>query len=134
MFAVGQRGAFQRQVIERLARHVGSLVAEHLGDGAALTRRLGQLHADLEVDVTVRDLEGRVVATVGSPLRELSQPERAELRAGAVITRAGPAWFVAAAARDPGPGPSAATSSCRRLGAWACPASGAPGSAWRWCC
>jgi signal transduction histidine kinase len=106
VFAVGQRGAFQRQVVERLARHVGSLVAEHLGDGASLTRRLGQLHADLEVDVTVRDLEGGVVATVGSPLRELSEPEKAELRAGAVITRAGPAWFVAAAARDPGPGRS----------------------------
>ena len=104
VFAVGQRGAFQRQVIERLARHVGTLVAEHLDDGAALPRRLGQLHADLEVDVTVRDLEGRVVAAVGSPLRELSQPERAELRAGAIITRAGPAWFVAAVVRDPGSG------------------------------
>ena len=104
VFAVGQRGAFQRQVVERLARHVGSLVAEHQDDGAALTRRLGQLHADLEVDVTVRDLDGAMVASVGSPLRELSQPERTELRAGAVITRAGPAWFVAAAARDPGSG------------------------------
>jgi signal transduction histidine kinase len=101
VFAIGQRGAFQRQVVERLARHVGSLVAEHQGDAAALTRRLSQLHADLEVDVTVRDLDGRVVATVGSPLRELSQPERAELHAGAIITRAGPAWFVAAAAPDP---------------------------------
>jgi two-component system OmpR family sensor kinase len=102
VFAIGQRGAFQRQVVERLARHVGSLVAEHLGDGAALTRRLSQLHADLEVDVTVRDLDGRVVATVGAALRELSRPERAELGAGAIITRAGPVWFVAAAARDPG--------------------------------
>lgn len=104
VFAVGQRGAFQRQVVERLARHVGSLVAEHLGEEAALTRRLGQLHADLEVDVTVRDVDGGVVAAVGSPLRELSEPERAELRTGTVITRAGPAWFVAAAARDPGSG------------------------------
>ena len=101
VFAIGQRGAFQRQVGERLARHVGSLVAEDLHDGAALGRRLGQLHADLEVDVTVRDLDGRVVSAVGSPLRELTAPERAELRAGAVITRARPAWFVAAAARDP---------------------------------
>jgi len=101
VFAVGQRGAFQRQVVERLARHVGSLVAEHLGDDAALTRRLGQLHADLEVDVTVRDLDGVMVAAVGSPLRELSQAERTELRAGSVITRTGPVWSVAAAARAP---------------------------------
>jgi signal transduction histidine kinase len=104
VFAIGQRGAFQRQVGERLARHVGSLVAEDLPDGAALERRLGQLHTDLEVDVTVRDLDGRVVAAVGSPLRELTAPERGELRAGAVITRARPAWFVAAAARDPASG------------------------------
>ncbi len=104
VFAVGQRGAFQRQVIERLVRHVGTLVAEHLDGGAALQRRLDQLHADLEVDVTVRGLEGRVVAAVGSPLRELSRSERTELHAGAVVTRAGPAWFVAAAARDPGSG------------------------------
>jgi two-component system OmpR family sensor kinase len=102
VFAIGQRGALQRQVVERLARHVGSLVVEDLRDHAALTRRLGQLHADLEVDVTVRDLDGRVVATVGAPLRELSRSERAELGAGAIISRAGPIWFVAAAARDPG--------------------------------
>ena len=134
VFAVGQRGAFQRQVIERLVRHVGTLVAEHLDGGAALQRRLDQLHADLEVDVTVRGLEGRVVAAVGFPLRELSRSERTELHAGAVVTRAGPAWFVAAAARDPGSGSCGATSSCRHLGAWGCPASGAPASVWRSCC
>jgi two-component system OmpR family sensor kinase len=104
VFAFGQRGAFQRHVGERLARHVGSLVVEHLHDGAALGRRLGQLHADLEVDVTVRDLDGRLVAAVGSPLRELTPAERAELGAGGVITRPRPAWFVAAAARDPASG------------------------------
>jgi signal transduction histidine kinase len=101
VFAFGQRGAFQRQVVERLARHVGSLVAEHRDDRAALERRLAQLHADLEVDVTVRDLDGRAVTAVGVPLRELTGTERAELGAGAVITRGRPDWFVAAAARDP---------------------------------
>jgi signal transduction histidine kinase len=101
VFAFGQRGAFQRHVGERLARHVGSLVAERVDDGAALGRRLAQLHADLDVDVTVRDLDGKVVATAGAPLRELTGPERAELSGGAVITRARPDWFVAAAARDP---------------------------------
>jgi two-component system, OmpR family, sensor kinase len=101
VFAFGQRGALQRHVGERLARHVGSLVAEHRDDSAALGQRLAQLHADLEVDVTVRNLDGRVVAAAGAPLRELTGPEWAELRAGAVITRARPDWFVAGAARDP---------------------------------
>ena len=104
VFAIGQRGALQRQVVDRLTRHVGSLVAEDLGDRATLTRRLGQLRADLEVDVTVRDLDGHVVAAAGAPLRELSGSERAQVGAGAIITRAGPVWFVAAAVRDPGSG------------------------------
>jgi signal transduction histidine kinase len=104
VFAFGQRGAFQRQVVERLARHVGSLIAEHRDDGAALGRRLAQLHADLEVDVTVRDLEGRVVATAGAPLRPLTPREVAELRAGDIVTEAGPAWFVAAVVREPAAG------------------------------
>jgi signal transduction histidine kinase len=104
VFAFGQRGAFQRQVVERLARHVGTLVAEHRDDAPALGRRLAQLHADLEVDVTVRDLEGRVVAAAGAPLRPLSSRETAALRAGDLVTEAGPAWFVAAAVREPGSG------------------------------
>jgi signal transduction histidine kinase len=118
VFAIGQRGAFQRQVVERLGRHVGSLVAEHLDDRAGLARRLAQLHADLDVDVTVRDLEGRVVAAAGSPLRALSQPEAAGVRAGDMITHAGPAWFVAAAVRDPASGATRAVfvlSAPRRL-------------------
>jgi signal transduction histidine kinase len=102
VFAFGQRGAFQRQVVERLARHVGSLIAELREDGPALGRRLAQLHADLEVDVTVRDREGRVVAAAGAPLRPLSADETAELRAGDIVTEAGRAWFVAAAVREPG--------------------------------
>jgi two-component system OmpR family sensor kinase len=104
VFAVGQRGAFQRQVVERLARHVGSLVSEHWHDNAALARRLAQLHADLEVDVTVRDLEGRLMAAAGAPLRALSPRETGELRAGDILIEPGPAWFIAAAVREPGSG------------------------------
>jgi signal transduction histidine kinase len=102
VFAIGQRGAFQRQMVERIVRHVGSLVAEHRDDATALARRLEQLHADLEVDVTVRDPAGQVVAAAGAPLRQLSARETAILQGGGIVTESGPAWFVAGAVRDPG--------------------------------
>jgi signal transduction histidine kinase len=101
VFAVGQRSAFQRLVTERMARHVGALAAETLGDPTALDRRVRQLHEDLEVDVTVRDLEGRVLAAAGAPLRPLDGAERAELAAGRPVSRGGPVWFVAAPMRAP---------------------------------
>jgi two-component system, OmpR family, sensor kinase len=102
VFAFGQRGVFQQRVMERMARHVGSLVAERFDDAAGLGRRLDQLRADLDVDVTVRDLHGAVVAAVGSPLRPLSPSETTALRGGDVITRGGRAWFFAGAVRGPG--------------------------------
>jgi two-component system, OmpR family, sensor histidine kinase RstB len=101
VFAIGQRAAFQRLVTERVSRHVSSLASEAFTDPAQLTRRLEQLRADLEVEVTVRDLEGRVVAAAGPPLRPLSPAEVADLRAGRTIAQTGPVWFVAAPVRRP---------------------------------
>ncbi len=104
VFALGQRSAFQRQVTERVARHVGALVAEAVGDAAQLARRVRQLHDDLEIDVTVRDLDGRVLAAAGPELRPLSPGEAADLRAGRVVAHPSPVWFVAAPAGSPGSG------------------------------
>ena len=68
VFAVGARGTFAREAAERLVRHVASLAGERFGDRAALAERLRQLHADLDIDVVVRDLDGRVVAAAGRAL------------------------------------------------------------------
>jgi signal transduction histidine kinase len=100
--AIGQRRAFQRQVTERVTRHVSALVAEVAGDQAALARRLAQLHDDLGLDVTVRDPEGRLLAAAGSELWSLGPGELAELRAGRVLAPRGPPWDAAAAVRAPG--------------------------------
>ena len=51
VFALGTRGAFQRDVVERMVRHVASLAAERFEDPAALGQRLQQIRADLAVDV-----------------------------------------------------------------------------------
>jgi hypothetical protein len=104
VFALGARGAALQDVAERVARHVASLVAERLADPAALAARVRQLHADLEIDVTVRDLAGRVLSRAGPQLPELSGAEAAEVRAGKVVMRPRPVWFAAAPIRDPASG------------------------------
>jgi signal transduction histidine kinase len=104
VFALGARGAALQDVAERVARHVASLVAERLADPAALAARVRQLHADLEIDVTVRDLAGRVLSRAGPQLPELSGAEAAQVRAGKVVTRPRPVWFAAAPIRDPASG------------------------------
>lgn len=104
VFALGQRSALQRQVTERVARHVGTLVAEAAGDPGQLGRRLRQLHEDLEIEVTVRDLEGGVLAAAGPELRPLSAAEAADLRGGSLVAYATPVWFVAAPVHSPGSG------------------------------
>jgi two-component system OmpR family sensor kinase len=101
VFALGARGVPLQEVAERLARHVASLVAERLDDPDALAARVQQLHADLEIDLTVRDLSGRLLSRAGAALPELTDGEAAEVRAGRVVVRPRPAWLAAAPIRDP---------------------------------
>jgi signal transduction histidine kinase len=101
VFAVGQRSAFQRLVTDRVSRHVSGLIAEALGDPAALARRVAQLHEDLEVDVAVRALDGRLLAAAGAEPRPLTPDERAAARAGVLVVETRPVWFAAAPVRTP---------------------------------
>ncbi len=99
-FAVGTRGGVFREIAERLVRHVVSLTAERFADPSALAERLRQLHADLDLDVVARDLDGRVVAAAGRTLPPLSDAQAAEVRGGKVIVDARPAWRAVAPLRD----------------------------------
>jgi signal transduction histidine kinase len=104
VFALGARGPFQREVAERLARHVASLAGEQFHDPEALARRLRRLHDDLEVDVTVRDLAGRLVGSAGAEVPMLAAAEATEVQAGRVVVVARPVWHAAVLVRDPGSG------------------------------
>jgi signal transduction histidine kinase len=104
VFALGARGVFQREVAERLARHVASLVGEQFHDPDALLRRLRTLHADLEVDVTVRGLDGRLIGSAGAELPMLAANQAAQVQAGRVVVTARPVWHAAVLVRDPGSG------------------------------
>src|SRR5262245_19523828 len=109
VFAVGARGPFVREAAERMVRHAASLAGERLGDGAALAERLRQLHGDLDVDVAVRDLDGRVLAAAGRPLPPLSEAQAAGVRAGDTVVDSHPRWRAAAPVRDPRTGAILAT-------------------------
>lgn len=100
VFALGARGGPWREVAERVARHVASLVGEEWGRQDALAHRLQQLHDDLEIDMRVQELDGRVVAKVGGILPALTLAETAEVKAGKAIVARRPGWFVAAPVRD----------------------------------
>lgn len=104
VFALGARDAFPREMAERLARHLSALVAERLDDPAALGARLRQLRADLEIDLTVRDLDGRLLAAAGPALSMPRRDDAAEVRAGRLVLRPRPRWYAAALVRDPASG------------------------------
>ena len=109
VFAVGGRGGLMREMGERMARHAAGLAAERLTDRAALVARLEQLHADLDVDVVVRDLEGRLLAAAGGPLPSPAPAALTAARGGHAVVRAGPPPFALAPVRDPGSGAVVAT-------------------------
>jgi two-component system OmpR family sensor kinase len=104
VFALAGRGPFQHEVAERLARHVASLAGEQFHDPEALVRRLRTLHDELEVDVAVRDLTGRVVGAAGAEVPALDAGDTARVRAGRVVVALHPVWHAAVLVRDPGSG------------------------------
>jgi two-component system OmpR family sensor kinase len=109
VFAVVNQGGTFREMGERMARHTATVAGEEIADPAALARRIERLHADLDLDVTVRDLDGRVLATAG--VREPAPPADviAAARAGRVVARGRPAPYAVAPVRDPASGAVVAT-------------------------
>src|SRR5207253_1747860 len=83
-------GMLMRDMGERMARHAAGLVAERFHDPPALARRLEQLHAELDVAVAVRDLDGGVIAAAGEVLPRPSAPTLAAVRGGQALVRGRP--------------------------------------------
>jgi signal transduction histidine kinase len=98
------RSAGLGELGERGANHVIALVSEQSADGAALARRLQELDTSLDLNVTVRDRDGRVVAAVGAPMPDPSPSELLAARAGRVLIHRSPAWTAAGPLREPGSG------------------------------
>ena len=104
VFAFTARGAFVQESAWRTSRHVGRLVSEVSRDQPALARRVKQLHDELEIDLVVRDLEGRVLAAAGAKLPAFTAEELGHARTGRRIVRSSPAWSTVGPVREPGTG------------------------------
>jgi two-component system, OmpR family, sensor kinase len=109
VFAVIDRGGPFREMGERMSRHAALLAAERLGDETALAGRLEGLHRTLDLDVVIRDLNGRVVVSAGTRAPSPSPDALAAAQAGQVITRARPSPYALAPVRDPKTGAVVAT-------------------------
>ncbi len=99
VFSLGQRGAFWREVTERMSRHLSAALAERWSDAEARRAAVTRLHEDFDIELTVRDLGGQLLATGGAPLPALTRSELAALRAGRDLVRQRP-YSVAAPIRD----------------------------------
>jgi signal transduction histidine kinase len=101
LFSFSARSTFQTEVSERLWPHLASLVGEDFDEHDALVRRVRQLHDDLDVDLTVRDLHGGVLAVAGGELPPITPAEVAAVGAGEIIRLSRPVLLVKLLIRDP---------------------------------
>jgi two-component system OmpR family sensor kinase len=101
LFAFTARGAFVQESSGRTSRHVASLVGETFGDRPALARRVEQINKDLELDLVVRDLQGRVLAGAGAERPTFTAEQLAQVRSGLRMVQPDPEWSVASPVRDP---------------------------------
>jgi signal transduction histidine kinase len=86
VFAVVDRGGRFHDMGERMARHAAALAAEGLADPATLARRVAELHDTLDLDVVVRDLDGRPLAAAGAAVALPPADVAVAVRAGRVVT------------------------------------------------
>ncbi|HEX9418752.1 MAG TPA: hypothetical protein VGA81_06850, partial [Methylomirabilota bacterium] len=101
LFAFSARGAFVQESSGRTSRHVASLVGEAFRDPPALTRRVQQINSELELDLVVRDLQGRVLARAGTEPSAFTSEQLAQVRTGLRMVQPNPEWSVASPVRDP---------------------------------
>ncbi len=77
VFSIGQRGAFLREVTVRLARHLAAELGERFADSQARHTALLRLHRDFELDLAIRDLQGRQLAVAGTTFGGNAEPRLA---------------------------------------------------------
>lgn len=95
VLTIGQRGWFWREVTERMSRHISGLLGERFED-AALRRHVAErINKDFDLDLTVRDRSGTLLAQAGAPLPELSPEDLHRVQQGKAFVRSRPYSAVA---------------------------------------
>jgi signal transduction histidine kinase len=104
VFAFTARSAFVQESAWRTSRHIGRLVGEVFRDPPALARRVKLLQDELDIDLVVRDLEGRVLASAGAEPPSFTAEEISQAQAGRRIVHSSPDWSTVGPVREPGTG------------------------------
>ncbi|MGZ3439730.1 MAG: HAMP domain-containing sensor histidine kinase, partial [Polyangia bacterium] len=96
VFTTGWRTAFIRSTGGRLARHVASLISPHFDDAEVRSALVRHFSEELDLDVTVRTVDGQALAVAGTEFPPLSPGDIEELRRGEIVTEHAPRFFIAA--------------------------------------
>lgn len=99
VFATGWRVEMLRAWTLRLAQHAAAVVAAQ-PDAAAREAMVRHLAKELELEVTFRDPQDRVIMSTGRERPPLRGPDAAEAREHAVFVHHGRGWAVAAPVRN----------------------------------
>jgi two-component system, OmpR family, sensor kinase len=96
VFATGWRMAFMRSAGGRLARNVASQLSIDFDRPEARARQVRRIAEELDVDLTVRALDGRLLAVAGTTFPPLDAEALARLRRGEIFVEHAPRFYVAA--------------------------------------
>ena len=96
VFTTGFRNAFIHSQGARLARNVASQLSNDLREPEARARTVRRISEELDIDLTVRALDGQPLAIAGNPFPPLSPSEIERLRLGELVIEHSPHFFVAA--------------------------------------
>ncbi|HEX8951455.1 MAG TPA: HAMP domain-containing sensor histidine kinase [Polyangia bacterium] len=96
VFTTGWRSAFIRSTGGRMARHVASLISPHFDDAAMRDAIVRHVSEELDLDVTVRSIDGGALTVAGTEFPPLSPGSLADLRRGEVVAEHAPRFFIAA--------------------------------------
>jgi two-component system, OmpR family, sensor kinase len=112
----GARSAFLRDIASRVVKHAGVLVGESFNSPATLDRRLQQLTTDFDVDITVRRLDGELVANVGTALPVVSDRMMLDLQRKNLLHKFNRRRLATAIVKDPQSGTALGTMSVAMRG------------------
>ncbi|MCU1278633.1 MAG: integral rane sensor signal transduction histidine kinase, partial [bacterium] len=95
VFTTGWRAAFIHSTGLRMARHVAAQLAYEWDRPAERDRTAHRIGEELDLDLTVRTLDGRALSIVGTEFPPLSRDDVEQLRRGEVTAEHAPRFFIA---------------------------------------
>jgi signal transduction histidine kinase len=96
VFTTGWRREFMHASASRLARHVAAQIADDYMVPDARLRAVRRISEELDADLTVRDLDGRLLVSAGTPFNPLLPESRARILRGEIVVEHQGRFYVAA--------------------------------------